>query len=120
MLAPEHRGRYSEVLRHDGGPAVLTARFERNDAWQWEVHYVYRCLRSRSACRCRPPAWPGDTPGSDHRLRLSAYGLRDGRNTLRLPRPGFLLVDCTDNPWYLTIRPVDVPPESPPRRRQRP
>ncbi|MFJ6565741.1 hypothetical protein ACIQMV_39115 [Streptomyces sp. NPDC091412] len=115
-LAPEHRGHGNEVLRYDGGPAVLTVQFEDNEIW--EVRYVCQCLRSRSACDCRLPAWPEDTPG-DNDWSVDAYDLRDGRNTLRLPRPGFLVIDCVVGSWYLTTQPVEIPPASPPRRWRR-
>ncbi|MFE4423428.1 hypothetical protein [Streptomyces sp. NPDC056817] len=116
VLAPEHRGHAeNEVLRYNGGPAVLTVQFERNQIW--EVRYVCQCLRSRSACDCRLPAWPEDTPG-DNDWSVDAYDLRDGRNTLRLPRPGFLIIDCVGS-WYLTTQLVDIPLPSPPRRGRR-
>ncbi|MFJ6563899.1 hypothetical protein ACIQMV_29345 [Streptomyces sp. NPDC091412] len=110
-LAPEHRGHGDEVLRYNGGPAVLTVQFEQNEFWK--VRYVCQCLRSRSACDCRLPAWPEDTPG-DNDWSVEAYDLRDGRNTLRLPRPGFLVIDCFSRSWYLTTQPVDIPPPAPP------
>ncbi|MFB7329336.1 hypothetical protein [Streptomyces sp. NPDC056190] len=85
-LAPEHRGHGDEVLRYNGGPAVLTVQFEQNEFSK--VRYVCQCLRSRSACDCRTPAWPEDTPG-DNDWSVNEYDLSDGRNTLRLPRPSW-------------------------------
>ncbi|MFE4424313.1 hypothetical protein [Streptomyces sp. NPDC056817] len=85
-LDPEHRGHGGDVLRYNGGPAVLTVQFEHTDFWK--VRYVCQCLRSRSACDCRTPAWPEDTPG-DNDWSVNEYDLSDGRNTLRLPRPSW-------------------------------
>ncbi|MFB6963001.1 hypothetical protein ACFCYB_40085 [Streptomyces sp. NPDC056309] len=114
-LAPEHRGHGDEVLRHNGGPALLTVQFKTHTGWQ--VRYMCLCLRSWPDCDCRPPAWPKDTPGDLDWVS----GQSDGRHMLRLPRPGFLIIrgDRGDGSWYLTTRPVDIPPPSPPRRHGR-
>ncbi|MET8787215.1 hypothetical protein [Streptomyces sp. NPDC004589] len=113
-LAPEHRGHGDEVLRHNGGPALIAVQFQSDSGWT--VRYVCGCLRSWPDCDCRPPAWPKNTPGGD-----GVSGLRDGRRTLRLPRPGFLVIQEDDGggSWYLTTQPVDIPPPSSPRRRGR-
>jgi hypothetical protein len=113
-LAPEHRGHGDEVLRHDGGPTLLTVQFQTDTTWQ--VRYVCQCLRSWPARDCRPPAWPKNTPGN---RGDGVSGLGDGRHTLRLPRPGFLVIQDDDGggSWCLTTQPVDVPPLPPPRRR---
>ncbi|MEW1780372.1 hypothetical protein [Streptomyces sp. NPDC086777] len=115
VLVAEQRGDGDEVLRHKGGPALLTVQFRTDTIWQ--VRFVCRCLRSRPGCDCRPPAWPDNTPGGQGD---SVYGLGDGRRTLRLPRSGFLVVqeDSGGGSWYLTTQPVDIPP-SPRRRGQR-
>ncbi|MFF3055689.1 hypothetical protein [Streptomyces sp. NPDC057909] len=49
------------------------------------------------------------------------FGQGDGRRTLRLPRPGFLVVQDKGGcgSWYLTTQPVDIPPPSPRRRGRR-
>ncbi|KAB1988412.1 hypothetical protein [Streptomyces triticiradicis] len=108
-LAPEHRGHGDEVLRYDGGPAVLTVQLRTHCARK--VRYVCgRCLRFRPDCDCRPPAWPRGTPGDD-RFELE-FGWGAGHYTLRLPRPGFLVVqdERGGGSWYLTTRPVGIPP----------
>ncbi len=106
-LTPEHRGRGDEVLRYNGGPAVLTVQFRTDGLWR--VAYVCQCLRLEPDCDCPPPAWPSDTPGSA--WSDSVHGLRDGQQALRLHRPGFLLVseDGGEGSWYLTTQPVDIP-----------
>ncbi|MFB7114246.1 hypothetical protein [Streptomyces sp. NPDC056291] len=109
-LDPEHRGHGGDVLRYNGGPAVLTVQFEHTDFWK--VRYVCQCLGSRSTCDCRRPAWPENTPGAND-WSVHTDDLRDGRNTLRLPRPGFLIIDGRGS-WYLTAQPVDIPPPAPP------
>lgn len=50
-LAPEHRGRSHEVLRYNGGPALLTVQLETDGFWK--VRYVCQCLRPRSGRRGR-------------------------------------------------------------------
>ncbi|MGW9134876.1 hypothetical protein [Streptomyces sp. NPDC055681] len=116
-LAPEHRGHGDEVLHYNGGPAVLTVQFQTDDLW--EVGYVCQCLRSSSHCDCPPPAWPKSTPADDWSDEV--FGQGDGRRTLRLPRPGFLVVQDKGGcgSWYLTTQPVDIPPPSPRRRGRR-
>ncbi|MCZ4124943.1 hypothetical protein [Streptomyces sp. H39-S7] len=116
-LDPEHRGYGEEVLRYDGGPAVLTVQFQTDHTW--EVRYVCQCQVSSSYCDCPPLAWPKNTPG-DHRS-TDVYCHGEGRRTLRLPRPGFLIVKETHGggSWYLTTQPVDIPPPPPPGRRRR-
>ena len=113
-LAPEHRGHGDEVLRYNGGPALLTVQFQTDE--NWEVRYVCQCLRSWFDCDCRQPAWPENTLGNE---ADNVFGLGDERRTLRLPRPGFLVIqeNSGGGSWYLTTQPVDVPPPSPPRRR---
>ncbi|MEV6976413.1 hypothetical protein [Kitasatospora sp. NPDC093806] len=108
-LAPEHRGRGDEVLHYDGGPALLTVQFQTDV--NWEVRYLCQCLRFWPDCDCRPPAWPDSTPGHDGVV----FGGGNGRRTLRLSRPGFLVVRESDGggSWYLTTQPVDIPPPSP-------
>ncbi|MGW1067351.1 hypothetical protein ACWD4F_22890 [Streptomyces aureus] len=109
VLTPEHRGHGDEVLRYDGGPAVLTVQLRTT--YPRKVRYLCgRCLRFRSDCRCRPPAWPRSTPRDD-RFELE-YGWGAGHYALRLPRPGFLVIQDQggDGAWYLTTQPVDIPP----------
>ncbi|WP_369229395.1 hypothetical protein AB5J56_02055 [Streptomyces sp. R21] len=112
VLAPEHRGHTNEVLHYTGGPALLTIQFQ-NEA-HCIVRYVCQCGEGDLTCRCRPPAWPKDTPGNDY---WSAKG--EGRATLRLPRPGFLLVGGVSDAWYLTTQPIDIPSPSPRGRKRR-
>ncbi|MGW4649762.1 hypothetical protein [Kitasatospora sp. NPDC004289] len=109
-LAPEHRGRHDDVLRHDGGPAVVTVQFQGEG--RWDVDYLCECLRRFPGCDCPHPAWPADTPGD---WSYSAHGSGDGRRPMRLPRPGYLIVrqDEGRSSWYLTTRPVDVVPPRP-------
>ncbi|MGW0879742.1 hypothetical protein [Streptomyces sp. NPDC002671] len=115
-LAPEHQGHGDEVLRYTGGPVLLTVQFQTDRSWK--VSYVCQCGRSGSACRCRRPAWPKGTPGDD---LPSVHGWGDGRRTLRLPRPGFLIVHDGDGggSWYLTTQPVDFPQRASARPRSR-
>ncbi|MGV9340792.1 hypothetical protein [Streptomyces sp. NPDC003688] len=115
-LGSEHRGHGHEVLRHNGGPALCTVQFQTDTTW--EVSYVCQCLRPWPACDCRPPAWPTNTPGD---WNDDVSGLGDGRRTLRLPRPGFLVVheEHGGGSWYLTTQPVDIPPPPPPGHRYR-
>lgn len=110
VLTPEHRGHTAEVLRYTGGPALLTIQFQ-NEA---HCHVSYVCAEDFFPCRCRPPAWPKDTPGDND---WSASG--EGRATLRLPRPGFLLVGGVGDSWYLTTQPIDIPSPSPRGRKRR-
>ncbi|MFJ5725252.1 hypothetical protein [Streptomyces sp. NPDC093149] len=56
LLASEHHGQGDEVLRYDGGPAVLTIQFPYDGSW--EVGYVCQCLRSGSDCDCPHPHGP--------------------------------------------------------------
>ncbi|MFD4976967.1 hypothetical protein [Streptomyces sp. NPDC058424] len=53
-LTPEHRGHGDEVLRYNGGPALLTVQFQ-SDNESWEVRYV---CQSRPACKCPDPHGP--------------------------------------------------------------
>ncbi|WP_326787176.1 hypothetical protein [Streptomyces sp. NBC_00151] len=108
-LAPEHRGHGDEVLRYNGGPAVLTVQLQTHCSRK--VRYVCgRCLLSWPDCDCSPPAWPMNIP-DDNRAGL-AFGWGAGRYTLRLPRPGFLVIqnEHGGGSWYLTTQPVDIPP----------
>ncbi|MEU6555179.1 hypothetical protein ABZ915_33600, partial [Streptomyces sp. NPDC046915] len=110
-LTPEHRGHGDEVLRYNGGPAVLTVQFQT--AIKWQVRYVCgQCLRSWPDCDCRPPTWPRNTPGND--WSDLKFGVGEGRHTLRLPRPGFLIIqeDRGGGSWNLTTQPVDIPPSA--------
>ncbi|MEU6274959.1 hypothetical protein ABZ871_21470 [Streptomyces populi] len=108
-LAPEHRGHGDEVLRYDGGPAVLTVQLRTH--YSRKVRYLCgRCLRFRPDCHCHPPAWPRSTPADD-KFGLE-FGSGAGHYTLRLPRPGFLVLqdERGGGSWYLTTQPVDIPP----------
>lgn len=112
-LVHEHHGHGDEVLRYNGGPTVLTAQFRTG--FQWQVRYVCgQCLRSWPDCDCRPFAWPRNTPGYDWSQGDLKRGVDEGRYTLRLPRPGFLVIqeDRGGGSWHLTIQPVDISPSA--------
>ncbi|MEU5599729.1 hypothetical protein [Streptomyces sp. NPDC020298] len=110
VLAPEHPGHGDDVLRHTGGPALLTVQFQTDRGW--EVRYVCPCGGDGPRCDCPPPAWPEDTPGEDYPI---VYGIGDGRCTLRMPRPGFVIVHegAGAGSWYLTTQPVETPAPGP-------
>lgn len=121
-LTSEHRGHGDEVLRHNGGPALLTVQFRTDTDTDWSVRYLCECLRTWEACDCRPPAWPKGAPGIPHGwLSDLVTGAGDGRSTLRLPRPGFVTVHegSGSGSWYLTTQPVDIPPPPPKRQGRR-
>ena len=113
LLGSEWRGvGGNEVLFYEGGPAILTVQARSHKLWQ--VQFKCGCLRGRD-CRCRTPRWPADMPeGSDY-----AHGSHDGRRSLRLPRPGYLILDSydEDHEWYLSVEPVSEAPE--PKRKAR-
>ncbi|MGI5341616.1 hypothetical protein ACQEVS_31545 [Streptomyces sp. CA-181903] len=108
VLATEHRGHGDEVLRYNGGPALAIVQIQ-TDAY-WSVDYVCQCLQPWYGCGCRSPTWPVNTPGDG-----AVSGSGEGRRTLRLPRPGFLVIH--GGPWYLTTQQVAIP--SPPPRWRR-
>ncbi|WP_037869310.1 hypothetical protein, partial [Streptomyces sp. SPB074] len=115
-LAPEHRGRGDEVLRYEGGPALATVQFRRSDRWTFT--FLCGCLREPADCACSEVAWPDGTPGGEHPY---ASGGGDSRETLRLPRAGYVLVeekpgaDAEEGPtWYVTTEPLGLAPPAPP------
>ncbi|TLS41209.1 hypothetical protein FE633_37600 [Streptomyces montanus] len=63
-LAPEHCGHSDEVLRHNGGPALLTVQFQSDTNWQ--VRYVCQGLRYWPARQTSTPT-SGTEVGVDRR-----------------------------------------------------
>ncbi|MEV0281110.1 hypothetical protein AB0I22_32645 [Streptomyces sp. NPDC050610] len=113
-LAAEHQGQNAEVLRYDGGPALFTVQTRGQSTWT--ITYKCGCLRHWIDCDCPNVDWPDGIPGRTLDTQFCGGG---ELITLRLPRAGYIALDCSDGSptgsWYLTTKPVDVP-EPPPAR----
>ncbi|MFG2090396.1 MULTISPECIES: hypothetical protein [unclassified Spirillospora] len=110
LLGSEWRGGGGdEVLFYDGGPALLTVQARSEGAWS--VEFECGCLRGGD-CRCRTPRWPAGMPEGSG----DGWGTHDGRRAMRLPRPGYLILEASekDHEWFLSVEPFseDPPPQS--------
>jgi hypothetical protein len=113
VLDAEWRGSGCRVLRHDGVPALLTVQIRSGTGWT--ARFVCHCLRGND-CRCREPRRPAGLPTAG----TMAFGRGDGRETMWLPRPGFVTLSEGDGAgeWYLTLKPVE-PATAPARRKKK-
>ncbi len=107
-LAAEHQGHNDEVLRYDGGPALITVQ-TRGDS-HWTVTYQCACLRPTYDCHCPSVNWPDSI--SSLELDKAFFGGGE-RRTFPLPRAGYITLarsyDYSPGSWYLTTNPVDIP-----------
>lgn len=94
------RGESDEVLRHDGGPAVVTVTAQTRGYWQ--ARFVCACGEEVDTCQCAVSALVGDAP-------TAAGAAEDGRDQLVLPRAGYLVLTTSSGPvvWQVDVAPAD-------------